>query len=180
MFVIFDHSFLAPDKRVQSLPNEIPPNIPKRSQKKSASSLGHIDYLPLEGTPSDGNVSLSSTNGLTTQIGNHDLRDSGISMTEPQLNNFNVCYEDFELRGGGGGQQTELNINSSPPEEDEPQLENPPPIPPKSNLSFSMDLNSSLERPKRRTNSDVTSPENYSQPKFQKDTNTSKVDDSEA
>lgn len=100
-------------------------------------------------------------------------------MTETQLNNFNVCYEDFELRGSGG-LQTELNINSSPPEEGDHPIENPPPIPPKANLSFSMELNSSLERPKRRTNSDVTSPENYSQPKFQKDTNTPAVDDSEA
>lgn len=101
-------------------------------------------------------------------------------MTEPHLNNFNVCYEDFELRGGaGGGQQTELNINSSPPTEDGAQLENPPPIPPKSNLSFSMELNASLERPKRRTHSDVVSPENYSQPKLQKETNAT-MDSSEA
>lgn len=102
-------------------------------------------------------------------------------MTEPQLNNFNACYEDFDLRGGGGGGlQTELNINASPPEEDGTQIENPPPIPPKSNLSFSMDLSSSLERPKRRTNADVTSPENYSQPKLQKENNTTSMDHSEA
>lgn len=99
-------------------------------------------------------------------------------MTEPQLNNFNVCYEDFDLRSGGG-QHTELNINASPPEEDGTQIENPPPIPPKSNLSFNVELNSSLERPKRRTNSDVASPENYSQPKLQKEVNTT-ADSSEA
>lgn len=170
--------FSAPDKRVQSLPNEIPPHIPKRGQKKSI-SLSNNDYLPLDGSPSDGSLSLSSSNGLITQIENHDLRDSGISMTEPQLNNFNACYEDFELRGGGG-HPTELNINSSPPDENDTQIENPPPIPPKSNLSFSMELNSSLERPKRRTNSDVTSPENYSQPKLQKENSTTAMDSSEA
>lgn len=89
-------------------------------------------------------------------------------MTEPQLNNLNACYEDYELRT----HQTEMNINSSPPEEGA-EPENPPPIPPKSglagnSLNSSLDLGS-LERPKRREISDVASPENYSLPKLQKE-----------
>lgn len=89
-------------------------------------------------------------------------------MTEPQLNNFNnICYEDFDIRT----HHTEMNINSSPPEED-PPLENPPPIPPKSSLNSSIDFGNSLERPKRSNCDDpdiVTPPENYSHPKLHRD-----------
>ncbi|XP_074036384.1 dedicator of cytokinesis spg isoform X2 [Leptinotarsa decemlineata] len=152
-----------PDKRLQNVPTDTPPNIPKRGQKKSTPSICSMEYIGLEDSASQ------DTSNLTTRIDNHDLRDSGISMTETQLNNFNnTCYEDFDLRS----HQTEMNINASPPEES-PKIENPPPIPPKSSLSSlnsSLDLGNSLERPKRREATEiVTPPENYSLPKVHKD-----------
>ncbi|KAJ8941123.1 hypothetical protein NQ318_007705 [Aromia moschata] len=110
-----------PDKRVQSLPNETPPNIPKRNQKKSTPSICSMEYLTLDDSTQETNL-VTSTNNLTTQVDSHDLRDSGISMTENHLNNFNnTCYEEFELRS----HQTEMNINTSP-HEDSPKEENPP------------------------------------------------------
>lgn len=113
---------------------------------------------------------VASTNSLSvTETEHHDLRDSGISMTDhSNLNNFNnTCYEDFDLRA----HQQEMNISSSPSDVS-PKIENPPPIPPKAiNSSFntSFDQIGSLER--RRVASgeggfDTPSPENYSVPKM--------------
>lgn len=131
-----------------------------------------MEYLTLDDSTPDANLA-TSANNLTTQVDSHDLRDSGISMTENHLNNFNnTCYEEFDIRT----HQTEMNINNSP-HEDSPKIENPPPIPPKlslasSSLNSSLDLGSSLERPKRRENATsdiVTPPENYSLPRIYKE-----------
>ncbi|KAJ8929041.1 hypothetical protein NQ314_018310 [Rhamnusium bicolor] len=134
-----------------------------------------MEYLALDDSAQETNL-VTSPNNLTMQVDSHDLRDSGISMTENHLNNFNnTCYEDFDLRS----HQTEMNINNSP-HEDSPKIENPPPIPPKSclastSLNSSLDLGSSLERPRRRDNTTsdiVTPPENYSLPKIHKENGT--------
>uniref|UniRef100_A0A6P7GBE9 Dedicator of cytokinesis protein 3 n=1 Tax=Diabrotica virgifera virgifera TaxID=50390 RepID=A0A6P7GBE9_DIAVI len=159
-----------PDKRVQSLPNENPPNIPKRSQKKSTQSMCSVEYFPLEDSTQETNL-VTSTNSLSTHVDSHDLRDSGISMTEPQMNNFNnASYEDYDFRTN----QSEMNINSS--SSPKAENENPPPIPPKSSLSSlnsSFDLGGSLERPKRREEVDVLSPvESYSYPVIHKENGT--------
>lgn len=118
----FIYVFSAPDKRLI----EIPPNIPKRGQKKSMSLVGVEGFIECELTPDS-------------------LRDSGISMSEnSNLNNLNhACYEDFDLKG----HQQEMNISTSPYEDTERE-ENPPPIPPKSCLgaSNSLELSGSLER----------------------------------
>lgn len=114
--------FLAPDKRLV----DVPPNIPKRGQKKSFVGAEGLVPVDCELTPDS-------------------LRDSGISMSEnTNLNNLNnTCYEDFDLKG----HQQEMNISNSPFEES-PKLENPPPIPPKSSssLNSSLELTGSLER----------------------------------
>lgn len=103
----------------------------------------------------------SSSLNIQCEPDAHDLRDSGISMTDhSNLNNFNnTCYEDFDLRM----HQQEMNINSSP-NEGSPKIENPPPIPPKSTLNASfVELTGSLAR----KTEGVTSPENYCTPKLQ-------------
>lgn len=105
------------------------------------------------------NLSVSST-----QVDeNHDLRDSGISMTEnTNLNNFNHSnYEDFELRV----HQQDMNINASPQEGSE-QPENPPPIPPKSSLGFASCLQTSFEFRSSDVKEGGDSSENYSVPKL--------------
>ncbi|XP_030749885.1 dedicator of cytokinesis protein 3 isoform X2 [Sitophilus oryzae] len=173
-----------PDKRVQSLPNDIPPNIPKRGQKKSTPSICSAEYLPLDEpahaapSSSEGDLATSGILG-TVNVDARDLRDSGISMNETSnsLNNFNAqgCYIDFELRP----HISELNISGSPQDGASLSLkeEHPPPIPPKigGSLNSSLDLGGSLERPPRRkdvlnSNSDIISPpENYSHPKIHKE-----------
>lgn len=87
---------------------------------------------------------------------NHELRDSGISITDAaNLNNFNHSnYEEFDLRA----HQQEMNINASPQNGGSPKIENPPPIPPKSSLGFG----GSLER---HATMDLNSQESYSVPK---------------
>ncbi|KRT79531.1 hypothetical protein AMK59_7369 [Oryctes borbonicus] len=152
-----------PDKRINSFPTDTPPNIPKRGQKKSTSSAFSIESMV--------DITLESvvvaTNSLTvTEADHHDLRDSGISITDhSNLNNFNnTCYEDFDLRA----HQQEMNISSSP-SDISPKLENPPPIPPKSiNSSFntSFEQMGSLERRRVEVPFDAPSPENYSIPKM--------------
>lgn len=67
---------LAPDKRVQSLGSDPPPNIPKRGQKKTTHSLCSVDYLPLD----DRNVMVNE--GDLPINDTKELRDSGISITE--------------------------------------------------------------------------------------------------
>lgn len=162
-----------PDKRIQGITSEIPPNIPKRGQKKSTPSICSVDYLPLDEAQQESSLA-TSTNSLSTHVDSHDLRDSGISMTEPPLNNFNTAsYEDYDFRTN----QSEMNINSSS-SSTSPKIENenPPPIPPKSSLSSlnsSFDLGGSLERPKRREEIDVLSPvESYSFPVIHKENGT--------
>ncbi|CAG9773049.1 unnamed protein product [Ceutorhynchus assimilis] len=143
-----------PDKRVQSLPNDAPPNIPKRGQKKSC-NVSECDLI------------------ASATIDAKDLRDSGISMNEAgsTLNNFNTqnCYEDYELRQ----HPSEMNISGSPPDQRNSQEEHPPPIPPKigGSLSSSIDLGGSLERPSRSKDplDILSSSENYSHPKIRKE-----------
>lgn len=113
-------------------------------------------------------IDLSVSTSIHTDADGHDLRDSGISITDSShLNNFNhTCYEDFELRT----HQQEMNINSSP-KESSPKLENPPPIPPKVAISVINNTEvgggGSLDRkPKKDSFLDVTSPGNYSVPKL--------------
>ncbi|CAH1968130.1 unnamed protein product [Acanthoscelides obtectus] len=161
-----------PDKRVQSLHNEAPPNIPKRGQKKSTPSMCSFEYLTLDDSTSTSEVNLTACSGsLTTQVDGHDLRDSGISMTEPQSTSFNTtCYEDFELR-------SQQPMPGEPVDEEAKGEENPPPIPPKCSVNSSLDLSGSLERRKkpgensiRNCEDDiVTPPENYSFPKLIRD-----------
>jgi hypothetical protein len=109
--------------------SEAPPNIPKRGQKRSTSSLVGPDGF-------------AAATECGYELTPDSLRDSGISMSEnSNLNNLNnTCYEDFDLKS----HQQEMNISSSPFEES-PKMENPPPIPPKSSLACSSSLNSSLE-----------------------------------
>lgn len=153
------------------LPNEPPPNIPKRGQKKqsSSSSIFSIDSIVDIALEDQDNVITTSMNtfSLTVQsdVEEHDLRDSGISMTDhTNLNNFNnTCYEDFDLRA----HQQEMNINVSP-QESSPKTENPPPIPPKcsfGSLSSSLDGGGTLER-KTGSVDGIECPENYSVPKL--------------
>lgn len=95
---------------------------------------------------------------------NHELRDSGISITDAaNLNNFNnhSAYEDFDLKA----HQQEMNINVSPQEGDSPKIENPPPIPPKSSLGFAGSFTGSLERHAGGGGGDLNSHESYSVPK---------------
>lgn len=143
---------LAPDKRLSN--SEVPPCVPKRTQKKSTPSMCSMDF-----TPEDMQENAFVQAAATTTEDNSDLRDSGtlqfrqspltltnyklgISMTEvnTNLNNFNnSCYEEFELRG-----HQEMNINSSP---SEALQESPPPIPPKcAQLAHTDDATNSLER----------------------------------
>lgn len=84
----------------------------------------------------------------------HELRDSGISITDAaNLNNFNnhSAYEEFDLKA----HQQEMNINVSA---ESPKIENPPPIPPKSSLGS---FTGSLER----AGGDLSGHESYSVPK---------------
>ncbi|XP_050303860.1 dedicator of cytokinesis protein 3 isoform X2 [Anthonomus grandis grandis] len=167
-----------PDKRVQSLPNEMPPNVPKRGQKKSATAVCNSgDYLPLDDARTGTIPSVSESDLVTSgcvPVDNKDLRDSGISMNETgsSLNNFNNHnpYEEFELRHN----VAELNISEDQRSSTNSNTvgDNPPPIPPKTggSLSSSLDLGGSLERPPRSkepptTDLLLTPPENYSQPK---------------
>ncbi|XP_017786650.1 PREDICTED: dedicator of cytokinesis protein 3 isoform X2 [Nicrophorus vespilloides] len=155
-----------PDKRAPSL-SEQPPNIPKRGHKKSTPSVFSIDSvvdIALEDTQLN-----SSTNSLThTEPSEHDLRDSGISMTDHSnhLNNFNnTCYEEFDVRL----HQQDMNINASPNDRS-PKAENPPPIPPKSNLNSSLnssfEFTGSMERKRGDSGLEMASPDNYSVPKL--------------
>lgn len=137
-----DGNISAPDKRQSSfsLDQQQAPDVPKRTQKKSTpSSVCSIEYVALEQTDTP---ETTTSNLVTPADENHDLRDSGISMTEnANLNNFNhTNYEDFDLRA----HQQEMNINVSPQGES-PKIENPPPIPPKSSLGFSGSLQTSFE-----------------------------------
>lgn len=104
-FVINWIHFLAPDKRQNQLPSEIPPNIPKRCQKKSqASSIFSIDSIVDISLDDSGEMQGPSQ---TDPYEHHDLRDSGISITDQNLNNFNnSSYEEYELRP-----HLEFNIN---------------------------------------------------------------------
>nr|XP_022902417.1 dedicator of cytokinesis protein 3 isoform X2 [Onthophagus taurus] len=159
-----------PDKRVNSFPNDVPPNIPKRGQKKSTSSVFSIESM-VDITLDNTSLSVLTNNLAVTEGEQHDLRDSGISMSmsdQASLNNFNnTCYEEFDLRA----HQQEMNISTSPGNVS-PKLENPPPIPPKglnSSLNSSFELIGSLERANRKDTVvvDTTpSPENYSVPKM--------------
>ncbi|XP_066149763.1 dedicator of cytokinesis protein 3 isoform X2 [Euwallacea fornicatus] len=157
-----------PDKRIQSMPIDTPPNIPKRGQKKSVYGM---EYLPID----DKTSSLEGDNlgGGVAAADTKEFRDSGISINENgALKNFNShanCYDEFELRS----QSAEVNISGSPSERSDA---NPPPIPPKIGGS----LNSSLDLGERPKSEDVTSsnpdiltpPENYSEPKLRKDSET--------
>lgn len=183
-----------PDKRVQSLPNDVPPNVPKRGQKKSTPSICSAEYLPLDDpamaapSSSEGDLATSATSFGAVTVDTRDLRDSGISMNETRssLNNFNThgCYEDFELRP----HPAELNISASPQDgtSASPKEEHPPPIPPKigGSLNSSLDLGGSLERPPRRkdlanANPDIISPpENYSLPKIHRENDGDKQENS--
>lgn len=133
---MLNNSSLAPDKRF-----EVPPNIPKRGQKKSTSSLVGPENI--------------ASGECGFELTPDSLRDSGISMSEnSNLNNLNnTCYEDFDLKS----HQQEMNICSSPFGESPKEAENPPPIPPKSSLvcSSSLELTGSLERKK-----EVVTPDN--------------------
>lgn len=105
----------------------------------------------------------------TSDSENHDLRDSGISMSDHStLNNFNnSSYEDFDLNA----HQQEMNIHASPIEDGSPKIENPPPIPPKSNVSLnsSFEFGGSLERKRGEIAvlESASTAENYSVPKMQ-------------
>ncbi|XP_066246456.1 dedicator of cytokinesis protein 3 isoform X2 [Euwallacea similis] len=157
-----------PDKRVQSMPIDTPPNIPKRGQKKSVYG---VEYLPID----DKTSALEGDNlgGGVAAADTKEFRDSGISINENgALKNFNShanYYDEFELRS----QPTEVNVSGSPSEKSDA---NPPPIPPKigGSLNSSLDLG---ERPKSEdvmsSNPDIlTPPENYSEPKLRQDSET--------
>ncbi|XP_031345086.1 dedicator of cytokinesis protein 3 isoform X3 [Photinus pyralis] len=161
-----------PDKRPGSITlSEPPPNIPKRGQKKlSTTSIFSIDSI-VDISLEDLNPDITAAITTQPEPDGHDLRDSGISITDnSHLNNFNnTCYEEFDLRT----HQQEMNINSSP-QEFSPKMENPPPIPPKATLGLQLSLNSSfdlgsgsLERKPKPAEADVSSPGNYSVPKLQ-------------
>ncbi|KAJ8981636.1 hypothetical protein NQ317_000864 [Molorchus minor] len=91
----------------------------------TSTQVTHMEYLTLEDSTSETSLAVS-TNNLTTQVDSHDLRDSGISMTETHLNNFNnTCYEEFEIRC----HQTEMNINTSPHEDSSKRRESASPFP---------------------------------------------------
>lgn len=147
---MLQYIFTAPDKRQGS---EQIPTVPKRTQKKSTpSSSCSIEYVALE---QDGD---SLNNHIDD---NHELRDSGISITDAtNLNNFNnhSNYEEFDLKA----HQQEMNINVSPQGSESPKIENPPPIPPKSSLGFAGSFTGSLER---HATVDLNSHESYSVPK---------------
>ena len=144
------------------LSNETPPCIPKRGQKKA--SVFSIEAVSILDVNLD-NLSPAMTCNLTTgEKENHDLRDSGISITDhTNVNNFNICYEEFELRQ----HQQEMNISLSPSDVS-PGLEHPPPIPPKIsslNSSFEQGASSTLERHANDSIQEATSVDNYSVPK---------------
>lgn len=171
--------FTAPDKRASQFSGDQPPNIPKRCQKKAhAASIFSIDSIV--DISLDDNIPESASNhGEVHYTDHHDLRDSGISITEnSNLNNFNnISYEDYELRP-----QLEMNINSSPPVSS-PQFDNPPPIPPKSssgNQNSEGNLGSTHQRNDSGVSVDrVAPPENYSIPRLQLERNgTDNVDES--
>ncbi|KAL1512882.1 hypothetical protein ABEB36_002392 [Hypothenemus hampei] len=164
-----------PDKRVQSLPNDTPPNIPKRGQKKSTPSICSVEYIPLDDRPNvqpgpDDLITSSSSGFGMVQSDIKDLRDSGISIndTGSNTNHFNAhnSYDDYELRSH--------NTEDSPA--DQRDEDHPPPIPPKNggSLNSSVDLGGnigSLERPSSTglKSSESNVPENYSFPKLQRD-----------
>uniref|UniRef100_A0AAR5PSM5 Dedicator of cytokinesis protein 3 n=1 Tax=Dendroctonus ponderosae TaxID=77166 RepID=A0AAR5PSM5_DENPD len=174
-----------PDKRVQSLPNDVPPNVPKRGQKKATPSICSAEYLSTDDatgalpSSSEGDLVASACSFGAPSTDTKDLRDSGISMNETSSNisHFNTqnCYDDFELRP----HPFELTMSSSPPNQRNvlSKEEHPPPIPPKigGSLNSSLDFGGSLERPTRSKDliaaiSDIlTPPENYSHPKLPKD-----------
>ncbi|KAK9889845.1 hypothetical protein WA026_007208 [Henosepilachna vigintioctopunctata] len=152
-----------PDKRVNSFSSDTPPNVPKRAQKKSTPSLTSVECIALDEISQE-SASISSSNALMPcQTDDpHDLRDSGISMSEhTPLNNFNnISYEEFDLRA----HQQEMNIVQSPPKDC--SKGNPPPIPPKCSVTGSS--NASLDIETKRDNlGNVVNQENYSIPKIQ-------------
>lgn len=172
--------FKAPDKRVAPLLTELqPPNIPKRGQKKSLGNITVENSLILQNFKENSKSnSITNSHSDSIVVDDHDLRDSGISMTDQSnLNNFNnTCYEDYELNS----HQQEMNINSSPNEGAvSPKTESPPPIPPKSNLSLNSSFDfggGSLERRKPDNNAttvllDGNNAENYSEPKINNNDN---------
>ncbi|XP_065173337.1 dedicator of cytokinesis protein 3 isoform X2 [Atheta coriaria] len=159
-----------PDKRPPALPTDPPPNIPKRGHKKSTPSVFSIESIVDIALEESSEMS-NSTNCLNQlEAEDHDLRDSGISVTDhANLNNFNnTCYEDFDLRT----HQQELNITPSGGDKS-PKMENPPPIPPKfgtSSLGSSTEFSGSLERKRADSIASVgdvvVNAENYAIPKL--------------
>lgn len=130
-----------------------------------------IDYMALdEGSQEPSNCLLTAQNDDS-----HDLRDSGISISEhAHMNNFNnSSYEEFDLRA----HQQEMNIVQSPPKEF--TKSNPPPIPPKCSYIGSSSSSGGLDADIKKDNfGNIVSPENYSIPKIQTETKTSKLDNS--
>lgn len=142
-----------------ALSNVSPPNIPKRGQKKSPVSSGVFNIESIVDISLGEGAVPSQDSFIGPMEESYDLRDSGISVEDNlHLNNFNnTCYEDFDLRL----HQQEMNIVS----QDSPKIENPaapPPIPPKTAMSLSAEVDSS----DRRTRPDIISPDNYSVPKL--------------
>ncbi|XP_018335626.1 dedicator of cytokinesis protein 3 [Agrilus planipennis] len=158
-----------PDKR----PDIPPPNVPKRGQKKqSPSSIFSIDSIvdiSLDDPSHDNNgvVRISTSTVIESTETNHELRDSGISISDGpsnHLNNFNSsCYEYFDLRVRQ--QQQELNINPGTSCAQEEGPDGPPPIPPKVNVSLNNSNSEGNSQEKRESGVEVV--ENYSVPKLQ-------------
>lgn len=160
----------------------MPPNIPKRGQKKINGNVINSDTATIQQQQKELNTK-SNCSGylLCADADKNDLRDSGISVSDQSnLNNFNnvTCYEDFDLNS----HQQEMNISTNCCD-NSLNIESPPPIPPKSNISLnsSFDFGNSLERKKNDhhsvlesgsgniTNTNITATatttENYSEPK---------------
>lgn len=128
-----------PDKRSVSLTSDAPLTIPKRCSK--------VVDPPINNTQSPNDVSYNHLEMHNST--HHDLRDSGISLPDSSLlNNFNsLAYEAHDIRFDLTNEQNffygpNTNIKKE-------EVDNPPPIPPKSHLSmhqYNIDTSSILQQ----------------------------------
>lgn len=135
-FIVF---LAAPDKRSVSLTSDAPLTIPKRCSK--------VVDPPINNTQSPNDVSYNHLEMHNST--HHDLRDSGISLPDSSLlNNFNsLAYEAHDIRFDLTNEQNffygpNTNIKKE-------EVDNPPPIPPKSHLSmhqYNIDTSSILQQ----------------------------------
>lgn len=104
--------------------------------------------LPINNTQSSNDVGYSEMHNSS----HHDLRDSGISLPDSSLlNNFNsIAYEAHDIRFDLTNEQNFFcgpNIKKQ-------EVDNPPPIPPKSHLSmhqYNIDTSSILQQSSNNT-----------------------------